>query len=326
MILDAMTTGVQIRRARVADARAIAEVHVRSSEQAYAPLARTWEPKSVSARASMWTTWLTDAEHGSSKHGFVGELGEAVIGFAVGGPPWMNELECDTEFRVAHVLPEHRGMGVGGGLWNALTAVLRGEKGIARSMGLRTFAELPSCDFYARRGGEVIARTPVDYHGGTVTEVLYRWTTGQSSAKDRYSLRPALESDFEFLRALKRDAYQEHVISTYGAWDETLFPANFTTEGVRIIIEGGERVGELAVSEQGGAWFLGAIELVSTRRGRGLGSQLLRQVLREADAAGTSLRLQVFKTNPAAKRLYTRLGFVPDGESETHFKLIWRGS
>lgn len=52
------------------------------------------------------------------------------------------------------------------------------------------------------------------------------------------------------------------------------------------------------------------ITLLPAHRGRGVGRQLIEQLQAEASAADLPLRLSVWQTNPGARRLYDRLGFV----------------
>jgi hypothetical protein len=48
-------------------------------------------------------------------------------------------------------------------------------------MFVDTLAELRACSFYERRGGQVVERRPMDFHGATRTHVTYLWSTGASS-------------------------------------------------------------------------------------------------------------------------------------------------
>jgi ribosomal protein S18 acetylase RimI-like enzyme len=55
------------------------------------------------------------------------------------------------------------------------------------------------------------------------------------------------------------------------------------------------------------------IALAPAYRGRGIGTQLLRDLMAEADASGRKLSIHVEVNNPA-RALYDRLGFRPAGE------------
>jgi len=58
------------------------------------------------------------------------------------------------------------------------------------------------------------------------------------------------------------------------------------------------------------------ISLFPTQRGRGLGADLIRQSQQDAAALGRGMRLHVKSSNPGARRLYQRLGFVDAGVGE----------
>lgn len=61
-----------------------------------------------------------------------------------------------------------------------------------------------------------------------------------------------------------------------------------------------------------GQLVMDGIGVSPTMRGRGIGTLLLQHLIRYAKDAGyDSVRLDVIDTNPAARRLYERVGFVP---------------
>jgi ribosomal protein S18 acetylase RimI-like enzyme len=67
--------------------------------------------------------------------------------------------------------------------------------------------------------------------------------------------------------------------------------------------------------------FLGSIELAPEAQRTGIGSSIIRSVLREASQRRVPVRLQVFRQNPA-RRLYQRLGFHVTGETPTHVEMV----
>jgi ribosomal protein S18 acetylase RimI-like enzyme len=110
-----------------------------------------------------------------------------IIGFVGGGPARRPEPAAEREIYVIHVHPEHRGRGVGDALWCAACNELRGSSVVA--VYVDTLAELRCCSFYARRGGTVVERRIVDFHGASRTHVTYRWARGVPSASP--SLAPS---------------------------------------------------------------------------------------------------------------------------------------
>lgn len=78
----------------------------------------------------------------------------------------------------------------------------------------------------------------------------------------------------------------------------------------RLVVElGGRPVGRLVVDRAGEVVHVVDVALLAECRGRGTGTGLLREVLRDADATGRDCELTVEHGNPAG-RLYERLGFV----------------
>jgi GNAT superfamily N-acetyltransferase len=60
------------------------------------------------------------------------------------------------------------------------------------------------------------------------------------------------------------------------------------------------------------------------RRGRGIGTAVLRDVIMWAKSATFSIRLSVLSTSPAARRLYEREGFVLETKTPDRLHLILR--
>src|SRR5947207_8534336 len=54
----------------------------------------------------------------------------------------------------------------------------------------------------------------------------------------------------------------------------------------------------------------------SQRQGRGIGTAIVRQTIREAASSGRVTELAVLQLNPRAQRLYERLGFMVSGVAE----------
>jgi ribosomal protein S18 acetylase RimI-like enzyme len=113
---------------------------------------------------------------------------------------------------------------------------------------------------------------------------LVDWTEGQKA---------------DFLR-MQFDAqhryYHEHYHDT--SWD--------------LILRDGEPIGRLYVARWPEEIRIVDIALLPAHRGSGIGSQLIGELLREAEQANKPLRIHVEQYNPAM-RLYERLGFQPVG-------------
>jgi ribosomal protein S18 acetylase RimI-like enzyme len=164
-----------VRRARTSDASAITNVHILSSEDAYAPLAAVWPAVDMVARTAFWTKTLSE---GAAV--FVAEDADAsVVGFGQGGPARRTMLGAEVEVWVLHVLPGCRGRGIGDALWAAICREARGPELLA--MYVETLAELACCSFYERHGGAVGLQWLANFHGVARTHVAYVWPRGVAS-------------------------------------------------------------------------------------------------------------------------------------------------
>jgi ribosomal protein S18 acetylase RimI-like enzyme len=77
-----------------------------------------------------------------------------------------------------------------------------------------------------------------------------------------------------------------------------------------IIDEAGERVGLVAVTDDGDELTIRHLELLPSVQGRGFGGAVIRTVIDRAATAGKTVSLRVLHVNPRARALYERLGFV----------------
>jgi GNAT superfamily N-acetyltransferase len=140
-----------------------------------------------------------------------------------------------------------------------------------------------------------------------------------------YKLRAANELDFEFARQVKQEGLRPYVTQIWG-WDQTeqdrRFRENWIPERVTIIEVENDSVGFLEFEESALELALNGIYLHSAARGNGLGTEVILDVIRGAATRGKKTTLQVLAGNPA-KTLYLRLGFVVDGETETHLRLVY---
>jgi GNAT superfamily N-acetyltransferase len=87
---------------------------------------------------------------------------------------------------------------------------------------------------------------------------------------------------------------------------------------------GGEPAGRLYLDRSGEEDLVVDIALFPAFRGGGIGTVLLTAILDEATARARAVALHVAHHNPAARRLYERLGFVPVTSSPSHLLMRWR--
>ncbi|MFN2188210.1 MAG: GNAT family N-acetyltransferase [Candidatus Promineifilaceae bacterium] len=139
----------------------------------------------------------------------------------------------------------------------------------------------------------------------------------------KYSLRPAVEEDFDFLYNLKVACLKDYVTETFG-WDEEYqqrrFKDYFDPTSTEIIVVNDQDVGQISLVDLDDELFISGIYILPPWQNQGLGAMVLGDVISDAGQKGISVSLQVLKVNPA-RRLYERLGFTVYEENETHYKM-----
>jgi ribosomal protein S18 acetylase RimI-like enzyme len=100
-------------------------------------------------------------------------------------------------------------------------------------------------------------------------------------------------------------------------WGERFPDASFD-----IVEQRGEPVGRLYVDRRPNEIRLIDIALLPEHRGKGLGGELMAQVLAEGKARGLPVSIHVEHNNPAL-RLYRRLGFEKVEEQGVYFLMEW---
>ena len=139
------------------------------------------------------------------------------------------------------------------------------------------------------------------------------------------SLQPATRGDYDFLWWLHCATMKPYVEKTWG-WDEQWQAQYFRDRfdpATRELIEGdGVTIGCISVERREHCIFLAVIEIAPDHQSRGIGTELIRDLLNEADGRGVPVELQVLKVNPAL-HFYGWLGFAVVGETATHYLMRW---
>ncbi len=140
---------------------------------------------------------------------------------------------------------------------------------------------------------------------------------------DVIQLRPAVQEDYSFVYDLNCLAMRSYIEATWG-WDDALqqhhFEHNFKPEANQIIMLDRQAIGLLSVKQNGTEVFISSILILPEHQNKGIGSLIISKITEQAQQQGHSVTLQVLKVNPA-RRLYERLGFIIEGETDTHFKM-----
>jgi ribosomal protein S18 acetylase RimI-like enzyme len=138
-------------------------------------------------------------------------------------------------------------------------------------------------------------------------------------------LRRARAEDRDFCFTVRRAAFKPYV-DELGGWDDDhqrpLADREFDELPVEIIEEGGTPVGYRCVLHRADHDVIDEIALLPEAQGRGIGSALLRDVLRAAGERGVPVRLSVLVNNPA-RCLYESLGFRVTRIEHPRVKMEW---
>ncbi len=125
-------------------------------------------------------------------------------------------------------------------------------------------------------------------------------------------LRPATAADSDWCYHLHRAAFYDYVEAIWG-WDEpiqrTFHDRAFRPDITRIVIADGAPVGAVSVEHTDGATYLGRITIHPVHQSRGIGTQVLGQLIEQATAHGEPVLLDVLVVNHRAYAFYRRLGF-----------------
>ncbi|HZP46979.1 MAG TPA: GNAT family N-acetyltransferase [Vicinamibacterales bacterium] len=136
-----------------------------------------------------------------------------------------------------------------------------------------------------------------------------------------FTLRPATEDDFPFMRDTKLDGLEPYVRALWG-WNrseqERKARDEFDPAGRWIVVWDGVDAGYVHIERQADVVTLAGIYLVPPMRRRGLGAAVIQRVMDGARAEGKPVALRVLKPNPA-RRLYERLGFRVVGETQERY-------
>lgn len=138
-------------------------------------------------------------------------------------------------------------------------------------------------------------------------------------------LRAATCADEPFLLTLRKLTMTEHLEHAGEPIDEAAHYARmrFHFDDAQIIGYGEADIGLLKLARPGSEWYLYQIQILPEHQSKGLGSEIIAELLVQAKEAGATVSLNVLRGNPAL-RLYERLGFSIASESAIDFVMKCR--
>lgn len=170
---DAPPAPVLVRQATLADAEAIARVHIQAWRETYRGLvpAEHLAGLSVDRRAELWRRELGDPRQAPGL--VVAEAGGAIVGFAAAGPAREPARGFAGELYAIYLLRNQQGRGCGRRLFLAAAAALAAQ-GIASFM-LWVLRDNPNRGFYEHMGGAPFAEQRIVIGDRDLVEIAYGW-------------------------------------------------------------------------------------------------------------------------------------------------------
>ncbi len=101
------------------------------------------------------------------------------------------------------------------------------------------------------------------------------------------------------------------------------YSAEFPGSGFEIILQDDIRVGRIWIARLEDSFCLVDIAILPQAQNSGIGTSLIRELQREAEAARKPVRLSVFRFNPGSVRFHQRLGFTVTHEDPIQLYFEW---
>ncbi|RPJ26494.1 MAG: GNAT family N-acetyltransferase [Chloroflexi bacterium] len=121
------------------------------------------------------------------------------------------------------------------------------------------------------------------------------------------------------------EAAKQSFLQMQFAAQQAHYRAYFSKASHDVILAEGAPVGRLYVDQRETEIRILDIGLLPERRGHGIGSRVLQDLMEEAKAANKTLSIYVEDSNPSL-RLFQRLGFVKAGENDISYLMEWHPS
>jgi ribosomal protein S18 acetylase RimI-like enzyme len=142
-------------------------------------------------------------------------------------------------------------------------------------------------------------------------------------------LHQATANDVKFFWDVFRASMKDYITQTRGEWNEQREEAQFRNQlhlsAVQVIRSKNLEVGFVMAPIKDNARWIHTICIVPEHQNKGIGAEVVRSIIADAETQNMPLYLSVLKVNPA-RRLYERLGFAVIEETEHHFRMKFRGA
>ena len=251
---------------------------------------------------------------------------DKIIGVGMIGPYWDSLTE--SSFFTIFLDPQYKGKGLG----RKIIETLEADEYFARAERVEIPASITAVEFYRHFGygfkKEKLGHI-VDGEGIYRMEKFPKLSNDNSN-RSQYNMRPYIDNEYhdykEFIYQTKKNAYKQYVEANWGTWnedDQRRYYDHFidaVADDAWIIQMNGKDIGFYnGLTLEDGSYEIGNICIIPEYQGKGIGTQVLKDIMELHK--GQDLHIQYFKQNPVGK-LYERLGFQPNGETEFHYQMF----
>ena len=251
---------------------------------------------------------------------------DKIIGVGMIGPYWDSLTE--SSFFTIFLDPQYKGTGLG----RKIIETLEADEYFIRADRVEIPASITAVEFYRHFGygfkKEKLGHI-VDEEGIYRMEKFPKLSNDNSN-RSQYNMRPYIDNEYhdykEFVYQTKKNAYKQYVEANWGPWneeDQRKYYEKFIStvaEDAWIIQMNGKDIGFYnGMTLEDGSYEIGNICIIPEYQGKGIGTQVLKDIMELHK--GQDLHIQYFKQNPVGK-LYERLGFQSNGETEFHYQMF----
>ena len=247
-----------------------------------------------------------------------------IIGVGAVGPYW-NSLTESSLFNL-FILLEYEGKGLG----RKLIETLEQDEYYKRADRIEVSSSISALEFYRYFGYGFKKLGNITDSGGDYKLEKFPKISYDNNDKTQYNMRPYINNEYhnyyDFIYQVKKNAYKKCVEECFGSWveeDQQKYFEDFINQvkdDTYIIQLNGKDIGFYnGLTLDDGSYEIGNICIIPEYQGKGMGTKVLKDVIelhKEQD-----LHIQYFKQNPVGK-LYERLGFIPNGETDYHYQMI----
>jgi len=142
---------------------------------------------------------------------------------------------------------------------------------------------------------------------------------------DRIRVRNATDADFDLTFQIKKTSIKPYIEKIWG-WEDAVqiefHIKDFKPEKIKILLdENNDAIGLLITTEDDTHIYIQSLLLCENAQGKGIGTEILHELIKQAKSKSKQIELQVFKVNKRAKALYERLGFSTTGQTAFHYRM-----